>query len=296
MKLLRLSAILAIALFTSIANAQTEEIFYSAKLPQTDLSYAKTKLATLLCGYNNLEYPLTVSVLDNRIEMTFKGKKKTTLRESIYFSDLFGYPVRVTKSVATPVKVSLNADVNSFNYSIRLKKCTVFTYNYSSEHLVSDGSPAPGFTFADVYDKQNVPATEAIYKELADYLFYFQHLYAVQQYDSLFNAFKPLAAQYCALKEKPQISEEQRKFIVQANIFNEQKNYEKAIELYKKAIELDQTAFPAGYSNLALLSAQLSQYDEAIFYMKKYLLLEPDAVEARADQDKIYEWETLMQN
>lgn len=288
--------LLAIALFTYAANAQTEEIIYYAKLPQADLSKAKNKLAGLIYGYNYMGKPLTVSILDNRIEMTFKGKKKTALSESIYFSDLYGYPIRVTKSAATPVRVTLNADVNSFNYAIRLKKCNISAYNSYSEHLVSDGSPAPGFTFADVYDKQNVPATESNYKELADYLFYFQHLYAVQRYDSLLNVFKPVASQYCALKEKPQVSEEQRKYIVQANIFNEQKNYEKAIELYNKAIELDQTAFPAAYSNLALLSAQLSQFDEAIYNMKKYLLLEPDAAEARSDQDKIYEWEILLQN
>lgn len=294
MKINRLTPLFSFVLLTSIASAQTDEIIYYAKLPQAELSIAKTKLVKLLHGYNNMEWP-AVSILDNRIELTFSGKKKSKIIESIYFSDLIGYPIRVSKTAAVPVKVNPSARVNSFNYAIKLKKCNVFANNTYSEHLVSDGSPVTGFTLGNTYYKQAVSLTESNYKELADYLFYFQHTYVVQQYDSLLNAFKPLAAQYCALKEKPQMSEEQRKYIVQANTFNEQKNYEKAIELYKKAIELDQTAFPAAYSNLALLSAQLSQFDDAIFYMKKYLLLEPDAVEARADQDKIYEWETLMQ-
>jgi hypothetical protein len=43
-----------------------------------------------------------------------------------------------------------------------------------------------------------------------------------------------------------------------------------------------------------LLFAQVSNYDAAIFYMQEYLLLEPEAQDARAAQDKIYEWETLM--
>ena len=70
--------------------------------------------------------------------------------------------------------------------------------------------------------------------------------------------------------------------------------YDKAIELYNKAIEVDQSAYPAGYSNLALLSAQINKFDAAIFYMKKYLLLEPEATDARSAQDKIYEWEAQI--
>ena len=34
---------------------------------------------------------------------------------------------------------------------------------------------------------------------------------------------------------------------------------------------MDQTAYPDAYSNLALLSAQVGKFREAIFYMKKYL-------------------------
>jgi tetratricopeptide (TPR) repeat protein len=108
--------------------------------------------------------------------------------------------------------------------------------------------------------------------------------------------FEPIAEQYRSLKIKPSISEEQRKYIVQANGFNEQKIYQKAIEFYKKAIEVDQTSYPAAYSNLALLSAQLTEFVAAIYYMKKYLMLEPEADDSRSCQDKIYEWEIMIQN
>ena len=103
--------------------------------------------------------------------------------------------------------------------------------------------------------------------------------------------FEKNAAEYRALKVKPPVSEEQRKFIVQANGFNEKKMYNEAISLYEQAIAVDQTAYPAAYSNLALLSAQVKDYDSAIYHMKKYLLLVPDAADARGAQDKIYEWE-----
>lgn len=107
--------------------------------------------------------------------------------------------------------------------------------------------------------------------------------------------FEQKAAEYRAMKVKPVVSEEQRKFIVQANAFNQQKMYTKAIELYFKAIEVDQTAYPAGYSNLALLLAQTNNFSAAIINMKKYLLLEPEAADARSAQDKIYEWEAMIQ-
>lgn len=106
--------------------------------------------------------------------------------------------------------------------------------------------------------------------------------------------FEKNAAEYRALKVKPPVSEEQRKFIVQANAFTEKKMYNDAIRLYEQAIEVDQTAYPAAYSNLALLSAQVKQYNDAIYHMKKYLLLVPDASDARGAQDKIYEWEAQI--
>jgi hypothetical protein len=42
---------------------------------------------------------------------------------------------------------------------------------------------------------------------------------------------------------------------------------------------------------MALLSEQMKWFNSAIFYMKQYLLLVPDAKDARSAQDKIYEWE-----
>jgi len=140
------------------------------------------------------------------------------------------------------------------------------------------------FTFKGKYDCS----------DLADDLFFILQPVKDKRYIAQLTLFEPIAAEYRSLKVKPQISEEQRKFIVQANMFNQEKAYDKAIEVYDKVVELDQTAYPAAYSNLALLSAQLDKFDAAIFYMKKYLLLEPEAQDVRAAQDKIYEWEAKI--
>jgi tetratricopeptide (TPR) repeat protein len=137
------------------------------------------------------------------------------------------------------------------------------------------------FTVRDKYNCTN----------FGDDLFFFQQKFREQKFNSSLDLFRPLAEQYKALKVKPPVSEAQRRFIVQANAFSEEKNYSEAISKYLKAIEVDPTAYPAAYSNLALLYAQMKYYLDAIYTMKKYLLLVPDAEDARSAQDKIYEWE-----
>lgn len=46
---------------------------------------------------------------------------------------------------------------------------------------------------------------------------------------------------------------------------------------------------------MALLYAQIHRFNMAISFMKKYLILEPDAKDARSAQDKIYEWELMLE-
>jgi tetratricopeptide (TPR) repeat protein len=106
--------------------------------------------------------------------------------------------------------------------------------------------------------------------------------------------FEALAKQYREQTVKPSISEEQRKYIVQANLLTKRKNYIGAIGLYRKAIAVNPVDYPEAYSNMALLYAQENYYQRAIDQMKRYLLLVPDARDARSAQDKIYEWELQM--
>lgn len=129
-------------------------------------------------------------------------------------------------------------------------------------------------------------------KRFADDIVYFQNL---QHFSNVKDVkdFDFIAAKYRALKEKPSISEDERKFIVQANAMSQLKNYKQAIEFYEKAIQVDPTN-PMVYNNQALLFVMVGRYDEAINRMKKYLKLLPDAADARAAQDKIYEWEAMM--
>jgi tetratricopeptide (TPR) repeat protein len=132
-------------------------------------------------------------------------------------------------------------------------------------------------------------------QKVADALFFIQQQVkgTEDERNKKLTSFEPKAAEYRALTVKPPVPEEQRRFVVQANAMNQQKNYAKAIEQYLKVIELDPTSYPGAYFNLALLSAQDNNPLSAVFYMKQYLMLAPDAQDARSAQDKIYEWEFM---
>ena len=88
-----------------------------------------------------------------------------------------------------------------------------------------------------------------------------------------------------------EINEAQRRYIVQANALNDTKDYSNALIMYQKAIEVNKISYPNAYFNMALIYAESNQYYQAIFAMKQYLILVPDAEDARKAQDKIYEWE-----
>lgn len=87
------------------------------------------------------------------------------------------------------------------------------------------------------------------------------------------------------------ITEEQRKYIVQANAANDARDYTNSLLLYNKALEVNAYSYPDAYFNIALIYAGLERYYQAIFAMKQYLILSPESGDSRNAQDKIYEWE-----
>jgi tetratricopeptide (TPR) repeat protein len=130
-------------------------------------------------------------------------------------------------------------------------------------------------------------------QRFADDLFFIRQMLK-KQHDERLALFESKAAAYRALTVKPPVSEEQREYIVQANALNQKKDYAGALDLYLKAVEIDPTSYPGAYFNMALLSAQVKRFDSAISYMKQYLLLVPDAKDARSAQDKVYEWKLML--
>lgn len=90
---------------------------------------------------------------------------------------------------------------------------------------------------------------------------------------------------------KPILPEDVRRYGVQAISLVEQKRYDDAVMAYAQAMELAPW-WSAAHFDQALILASQNQFTQAIPGMKRYLLLAPGAGNARAAQDKIYEWES----
>lgn len=129
--------------------------------------------------------------------------------------------------------------------------------------------------------------------ELPDIIYYIQQYYSFKYYQNELEIFKSLTNKHNNLAEKPGLTEEQRKYFVQANSLAQNGDYFQAIELYEKGINISPFSYVTAYYNLGLIAAMAESYPYAIFCMKKYLILNPNASDARTSQDKIYEWEAL---
>lgn len=102
--------------------------------------------------------------------------------------------------------------------------------------------------------------------------------------------FKEQALRYQAMDPKPQIPEDARRFRVQAESAVADKRFLEAVGKYGKAIEIAPWWAEAHF-NRAVVLAELQNFDSAMLEMKRYLILRPDAPDARQAQDFIYTWE-----
>ena len=89
---------------------------------------------------------------------------------------------------------------------------------------------------------------------------------------------------------KPELPEEARRYGVQATSFVGEKQYEEALSRYEQALAIAPWWAETHFNRALVLSYQ-DRHAEAITSMKQFLILAPTAVDARAAQDKIYEWE-----
>lgn len=106
-------------------------------------------------------------------------------------------------------------------------------------------------------------------------------------------AFAALAVQYRALAEKPALPESVREHKIAAEKAVRDKNYADAIREYNAGLAAN-PAWPQAWFNKAMIYAELDVPEGAIDAMEHYLLLVPDAENARQAQDKIYEWKALL--
>ena len=109
-----------------------------------------------------------------------------------------------------------------------------------------------------------------------------------QAADSTFHEYARL---YRVKPDKPALTEEGRRYLVQANTHLQAKRYREAIESYGQLVQSN-PGWPEAFYNRAHILANQGYYEQAIKHMQRYLELVPNANNARAAQDKIYEWES----
>lgn len=107
-------------------------------------------------------------------------------------------------------------------------------------------------------------------------------------------AFANAAEFYRNASVKPVPGENVRRYQVMAEDAIRQKQFSVAVQDYKEGLKIAPW-WPQGHFNAAMVLGELHFYDEAIAQMQKYLVLVPDAPNARAAQDQIYRWQSEAQ-
>ncbi len=109
---------------------------------------------------------------------------------------------------------------------------------------------------------------------------------------SYLQDFKSKAVAWQQMAVKPALPEEARRHQVLAEYAYKNKDVAKAIMEYTAALNI-YPYWPDGQSNVANLCAELGTrrgYDLAVFHMQVYLMLVPNAPDAKAAQDSIFIW------
>ncbi len=116
----------------------------------------------------------------------------------------------------------------------------------------------------------HVTQREQLYIRLFDNIIHYRNLAAAAVADSLIALFPHEAEAY----------------VMRGNFYEMNKNYEKALELYKDAVNADTSYAPAAMSLGYAYSARGEQ-DQAVHAMERYIRLEPTAADPRASYGDI---------
>jgi tetratricopeptide (TPR) repeat protein len=98
---------------------------------------------------------------------------------------------------------------------------------------------------------------------------------------------------YPLMKMKPEISEQVRRYVVQATSATQEKKYDNAVTLWTTTLNIS-PYLPIAYFNRALLYEMKGLFRYSISDLEKYVKLMPDASDARNSKDKIYELEAKV--
>lgn len=130
-------------------------------------------------------------------------------------------------------------------------------------------------------------------REVSDALFVLQSRARLLRGPDYARRFDEAVVRYRGAAVKPELPEEVRRYLVQAGALVRANDPDRASCLYVLGLELAPW-WAEGHYDLAIYSAALDEFDDAIIEMKRYLALAPDAPDARAAQEQVYEWEVKV--
>jgi len=105
--------------------------------------------------------------------------------------------------------------------------------------------------------------------------------------------FQQKAAAWRALPVKPSLSDDLKRERLLAENAVSEKRFQDAVSHYEAGLKLN-PMWPEGHFNAALIEAELEDYDKAIWNMRAYVELVPDATDAREARDQIAIWQDKM--
>lgn len=108
--------------------------------------------------------------------------------------------------------------------------------------------------------------------------------------DRIFVKFQQKAAAWRALPAKPPISDDVNKHWLLAEDELKEKHFDAALREYEAALEIE-PLWPLGQFNAAMLSGELKNYDDAVWHMRCYLELTPNAPDAKDAHDQMLLWQ-----
>lgn len=264
-----------ISIFTMNLQAQTASFRYKAKLPEGiyTIKDAQQEILNFLNKketvhfYSDKPY-FRVKLLSNK---TFIDKAKLEDDEIVITTSLTTFSFKAVKSfnevfMVWEERIQRESGKHSIMYQLVI--------NY------------PGEITINLYSSD-----KDLMCRLADAIYFVKKQSLADSASIELTRFASIVAKDKGLATKQPVNEEQRKYIVQANAATQIKEFGQAINYFSQALQINETAFPDAYFNMALIFAQRRQFDQAILNMKKYIIILPDSPDARVAQDKIYEWE-----
>jgi tetratricopeptide (TPR) repeat protein len=107
-----------------------------------------------------------------------------------------------------------------------------------------------------------------------------------EEHTRIWVEFQRRAAAWRALPVKPSISDDVKQHRLLAEDSYQQKQFETAAAEYEAGLEID-PLWAQGHFNAAVIYGELKDYDDAIWHMRCYLELMPDAPDSQQSRDQM---------